>query len=760
MKPYLFAWILSAVSSVLLPTTDADAADRPNVLLICVDDLRPELACFGRDYIKSPHIDALAARGRTFRRHYVQAPTCGASRYALLTGTYGPSGNGALFARGSQMSKNPKSFPPSFPAWFRQHGYTTVSVGKVSHHPGGRGGSNWDDDSIHEMPHSWDRHLLPAGPWQHPRGAMHGLANGEIRRKAGEMDVFQAVEGPDSIYPDGLITDEALNQLDRLTGDQDGKPFFLAVGIIRPHLPFGAPKKYLDLYQDVELPPIPHPTKPAGKTTWHGSGEFMKYNRWKRDPDKDADFATEVRRHYAACVSYADAQVGRVLEKLKATGESDNTIVVLWGDHGWHLGEHAIWGKHALFEESLHSPLIISYPDMPKPGEQTKSMVETIDVFPSVCEIAGLPSPDFVDGASLQPLIDNPEGKGHPAIAYARAQTIRTDTHRLIVHKDGYTELYDHRTADGETRNVVDEQPEVVETLKQELQRRLSGETKPAVDTEQSSEQKSKRPFKVSVVKDVSYLDENRAEKLDLYLPETNQKARRPAIVIIHGGGWHGGDKAAGREKNIGNTLAAAGYVCASINYRLSVKSDHLATRLRDVWPHNLHDCKTAVRFLRKNADRYRIDPAHIGAIGGSAGGHLAAMLAVTDEKDDLEPSGPYLEFSSRIQAVVPMYGVHDIPEHARFRNNQLTAADADLCQHASPVTYITANDPPALILHGTKDALVPVAQSRILHDGLQAENVPSRLIVIDGAPHSFHLEPSQQDLRPDVIAFFDRHLK
>ncbi|MGZ0164498.1 MAG: sulfatase-like hydrolase/transferase [Planctomycetales bacterium] len=760
MKRNLSLCLLFGFTLALLPKAEVDAAKKPNVLLLCIDDLRPELACFGKSYIKSPNIDALAARGRAFKRHYVQAPTCGASRYALLTGTYGPAGNGALFSRGAKLSKDAKAYPPSFPAWFRQNGYTTVSVGKVSHHPGGRGGKDWDQDSIPEMPLSWDRHLLPAGPWQHPRGSMHGLANGEIRSDASKMDLFQAVEGPDSIYPDGLIVDEALSQLDLLTEAKEDKPFFLAVGIIRPHLPFGAPKKYLDLYEGVELPPIAHPTKPEGKTTWHGSGEFMKYNRWKRNPNDDADFATEVRRHYAACVSYADAQVGRVIERLKATGEADNTIVVLWGDHGWHLGEHAIWGKHALFEESLRSPLIISYPKMPKRGEHSGSMVETIDVFPSVCEIAGLPKPGFVDGVSLQPLIENPSAAGHSAIAYAKARTIRTDTHRLVAHKDGYNELYDHRTPEGETRNVATEQPEVVKTLLAQLNRRLDGDSNPVPEQKSASVKKTKTPFKVKVIKDVSYLGKDRAEKLDLYLPEGDGDAPRPAVLIVHGGGWHGGDKAAAREKNIGNTLAAAGYVCASVNFRLSVKSDDLATRLRDIWPKNLIDCKTAVQFLRANADKYRIAPEHVGAIGGSAGGHLVAMLAFTAASDELEPSGPYKGLSTRVQAVVPMYGVHDVRLRAREKSSDLSEADAELCRQASPVTYITSDDPPALILHGTKDALVPVEQSRILHASLKAANVPTELIVIEGAPHSFHLQPKQRNLRSRVIGFFDKHFK
>ena len=264
----------------------------------------------------------------------------------------------------------------------------------------------------------------------------------------------------------------------------------------------------------------------------------------------------------------------------------------------------------------------------------------------------------------------------------------------------------------------------------------------------------------VRIVKDVDYLGEGRTEKLDLYLPETDDGTRRPAVVIIHGCGWHGGDKAARREQNIGNALAGAGYVCASINYRLARKSDDLATRLRDVWPGHLHDCKTAVRFLRKNADKYQIDAEHIGAIGGSAGGHLVSILAVTAPADKLEPVGPYGEFSSRVQAVVPMYGVHDIPVHGRAKGNEMSEADVELCRQASPVTYVSSDDPPALILLGTKDALVAVEQSRILHASLQAVKVPSELIVIEGAPHSFHLQTSQQDLRPKVIGFFDRHLK
>ena len=460
-----------ALLTIGLPTAlRADAADRPNVLLICVDDLRPELSCFGRSYIESPNIDALATAGRAFHRHYVQAPTCGASRYTLLTGQYGPPDNGALFARAKRMKQG--DVGASLPEWFRKHGYTTVSVGKVSHHPGGRGGPDWDDTVEIEMPGAWDRHLHPSGPWQHPRGAMHGLAHGEIRVMASEMDVFQSVRGDDSIYPDGLTIDESLHQLQVLASDE--RPFFLAIGIIRPHLPFGAPARYMKPYRGIELPAIEHPDKPLGKTTWHGSGEFMKYNRWGKDPNKDPKFADEVRRHYAACVTYADAQVGRVMQSLQAMEIADDTIVVLWGDHGWHLGEHAIWGKHALFEESLRSPLNIRYEGLPRPGEASESIVETFDLYPTLCDLAGLPVPSFVAGTTLRPILENPRAAGHSAISYTRrAQSIRTDRYRLIVHGDGHAELYDHQSDQGETVNLANDRPDVVERLRGQLNARL-----------------------------------------------------------------------------------------------------------------------------------------------------------------------------------------------------------------------------------------------------------------------------------------------
>lgn len=265
------------------------------------------------------------------------------------------------------------------------------------------------------------------------------------------------------------------------------------------------------------------------------------------------------------------------------------------------------------------------------------------------------------------------------------------------------------------------------------------------------------QPGDVRIEKDIAYLGPERAEKADLYQPARIAPGQRcPAVVIIHGGGWTYGDKGAAREINIGTNLARHGYVGLSINYALAAKE-----RTTPAWPQNLHDCKTAVRWLRKNAERLHVDPDHIGAIGGSAGGHLAAMLAVTGPNAGLDPTGPYGEFPCTVRCAVDLYG-----PILWFRDRDLgmfrqTRAEApELYRQGSPLTHVDKSDPPILILHGSKDTVVSVEDAQAFAAALEQAGVEHQLVIIPDAPHSFHLEPKQRDLRPLVFGFFDRHLK
>ena len=263
------------------------------------------------------------------------------------------------------------------------------------------------------------------------------------------------------------------------------------------------------------------------------------------------------------------------------------------------------------------------------------------------------------------------------------------------------------------------------------------------------------RGGEIIIDKDIAYLPAGRMEKLDLYRPAGEPAAgtRWPGVVIIHGGGWTSGDKGANREINIGTTLAEHGYVCISINYELA-KSGH------PTWPTNLQDCKRAVRWLRKNADKYHVDPDHIGAIGGSAGGHLTAMLALTGPEVGLEPVED-AEFSSRVQAAVPMYGAMLSASGRDLSMLPATKAEQpELYKLATATTHVTKDDPPILLLHGTADALVPVSQSEGLDKKLAEIGIEHELVIIEGAPHTFDLQPKQRDLRPLVLGFFDKHLK
>ena len=263
-------------------------------------------------------------------------------------------------------------------------------------------------------------------------------------------------------------------------------------------------------------------------------------------------------------------------------------------------------------------------------------------------------------------------------------------------------------------------------------------------------------PTNVHVETNVDYLGAGRSETADIYSPLQMPKgARLPAILIMHGGGFNDGDKARPREINFCTNLVSQGYVCMSINYRLRHKAGDVT------WPQSVYDAKTAVRWLRKNADRLQIDPDHIGAMGGSAGGNLAAMLALTQPKDGFDLKGPYGEFSSAVSCSVDFYGAVKLMDYHDMKMFNQTRAEAPgLYVKASPVTYAHKNAAPLLMVHGTADTTVPASQSEALDAALAQAGAEHELIIVPGAPHTFNLQPKQRDLRPAVYEFFARHLQ
>ncbi|MFD0893107.1 sulfatase [Luteolibacter ambystomatis] len=462
MKLRLAILWLAAISA-------SPAAERPNVLFIAVDDLRPWLGCYDPALKVSPNIDRLAATGRAFTRHYVQVPTCGASRCALMFGRRAGHlpGDGGNEASKKTAAQQPV---PALPALFRANGYQAISVGKVTHYPGNHTGRDWADGP-EEIPDAWDVATMSCGPWQTPEAAMHGYAGGIGRAAMKDKPLTQHVDGDDKTYPDGWIAEETVARLKEAAAS--GKPFFLAAGFIKPHLPFVSPKSYFEEIAGI-TPPVPKiTTKPAFPTTWHNSNEFRGYSFNEGDPFQSDAAALTYRRAYLGCIRYTDAQVGKVLAALDASPAAGNTIVVLWGDHGWLLGEHGIWGKHCLFEEALRSPLIIRVPGQKQPGARTDAIVETVDVYPTLASYAGIPLPAQLEGASLRPQLEDPAApsRGTAIAAWESSRTIREDRYRLVIstRNPRQVELYDHVEDPGETRNAAESAPETVARLRGKL---------------------------------------------------------------------------------------------------------------------------------------------------------------------------------------------------------------------------------------------------------------------------------------------------
>jgi len=448
MNPITRRSLLGGIAGLTLARADTK---KPNVLFFAVDDLRPELNCYGKTWIKSPNIDRIAKRGMVFNRAYCQQAVCSPSRSSLLTGTRPDSTKvWDLVTHFRDAEPNIATLPQHF----KQNGYFVQGMGKIFH-PG------YDDER------SWSI------PWQTPQAPNYAKGKSEDvkdedKPKAKAGPAFEAGEVADNFYKDGMVADLAVKTLKTI--GKKSEPFFLAVGFAKPHLPFVSPKKYWDMYNPAEIKLAPNPYHPEDSPEYAltNSNELRNYTNMPAKGPITDDLARQLKHGYYAAVSYTDAQVGKVLDELEKQGLANNTIIVLWGDHGWKLGEHGEWAKHTNYENDANAPLLLSAPGMKSAGKHTDALVEFVDIYPTLADLAGLSLPSHLEGVSFKPLLDDPNRKWKPAAfsQYPRKKlmgySMRTDRYRFTVWVDredhskiDAIELYDHKVDPQENRNIA-----------------------------------------------------------------------------------------------------------------------------------------------------------------------------------------------------------------------------------------------------------------------------------------------------------------
>ena len=461
------------VAAFLLPVSgargDAAGAERLNVLFIAADDLRNDLGCYGDPLAKTPNLDRLAKRGTVFNRAYCQQALCNPSRASIMTGRR-PDTLGIWDLPTHFRETRPDVV--TLPQWFKQHGYFTQNIGKVFH--------NWRQE-IHGDPESWS---VPAVMHYATHDSDKPQVAGELPPNLARARRTECRDVPDEAYFDGRIAARAVQALRALKNK--GQPFFLAIGFWKPHLPFNAPKRYWDLYDRRQITPAPNPTPPQDcpDVALHDSRELLgapgRPGRPGRPsgPLSDAEIP-ELRHGYLAGVSFLDAQVGKLLDELDRLELTDQTVVVFWSDHGFHLGEHGLWCKTSNFELDARVPLIIARPKATPQGVKTDALAELLDLYPTLVELCGLPRPKGLDGASLVPVLEDPTASvkaaaftQHPRPAYYKDEpktmgvSVRTARCRYTEWRDFATgrtiarELYDHAADPDENRNVVDSPPD------------------------------------------------------------------------------------------------------------------------------------------------------------------------------------------------------------------------------------------------------------------------------------------------------------
>ncbi len=467
----------------------AERSDRsgrhPNVLFIAVDDLRPSIGCYGDSHAITPNIDRLAQSGVRFDRAYCQVAVCNPSRASLMTGLR-PDKLGVWTLPIHFREAMPAAI--TLPQWFRKHGYAAIGHGKIFHNPT-------------PDPQSWSEPIrtAPRMDSPYPKGTperiekvQQGLAADDWRKRNLRGPSTAAPDVSDSELIDGARTDMAIEDLKRLA--KSDQPFFLAMGYVRPHLAWIAPKKYWDLH-DPDLLPVVLDGKVTTETPAYAlsnSYELTHYvdlidfpKPWDEEQVEEAQ-ARHLMHAYYSCVSYVDAQIGRLLDGLQQAGLRDSTIVVLWSDHGWKLGEFNGWGKMTNYEIDTRVPLIISAPSIQRVGTSTDELAELLDLFPTLCDLAGIATPDFVDGESLMPALKNPDDE-HQTAAYSqyfrRAEgseymgyAIRTKQYRFVEWRDFGSgevkarELYDHDVDLGESTNLAaNSNAELIDRLTEQL---------------------------------------------------------------------------------------------------------------------------------------------------------------------------------------------------------------------------------------------------------------------------------------------------
>jgi arylsulfatase A-like enzyme len=424
----------------------------PNILFIAVDDLRPELNCYGSSQIKSPNIDKVADGGIIFKQAYCQVPVCGASRASLLTGI---RPNVSRFLDYDTWADEDAPGALSLPNHFKNNGYYTLSRGKIFHHKKDKLES-WSEEpwlplDDEEGPKYWRNYQLKENI-------------GIMEANEGSGPAYEKADVDDNAYFDGQIADRCIQDLRRLK-DMD-KPFFLAAGFLKPHLPFNAPSEYWDMYdpERIKLPDNPFRPEHAPDASMHNFGELRAYTNIPGNGPLSDSLTKRLIHGYFACVSYTDSQIGKLLLELKVLELDKNTVVIIWGDHGWNLGEHGLWCKHCNYETSLRAPVILKVPWL-EGGLQTDALIEFVDIYPTLCELAGLNIPDHVQGESLLKYMDNPSLPGKPFVfsRWQKGESVKNVDYRYTEWIDTtgtrFAEmLYDHQTDYDENHNISGEE--------------------------------------------------------------------------------------------------------------------------------------------------------------------------------------------------------------------------------------------------------------------------------------------------------------